>query len=67
MGKQVLVVDLNPLSRTAMTATVTVVDEVSRAASILLSEVVAGDAVPTNWDNTKALEESLALMARAST
>ena len=66
MGKQVLVVDLNPLSRTAMTATVTVVDEVSRAASILLSEIVAGDAVPTHWDNTKALEDSLALMARAS-
>ena len=38
-GKQVLVVDLNPLSRTSMMATVTVVDEVSRASSELLSEV----------------------------
>ena len=66
MGKQVLVIDLNPLSRTAMTATVTVVDEVSRAASILLSEVVAGDALPTDWDNTTALEDALNVMAQAS-
>ncbi|MEC7706828.1 MAG: phosphopantothenate/pantothenate synthetase [Candidatus Thermoplasmatota archaeon] len=66
MGKQVLVIDLNPLSRTAMTATVTVVDEVSRAASILLSEVVAGDALPTDWDNTTALKDALNVMAQAS-
>jgi len=31
MGKQVITVDLNPLSRTARTATLTIVDEVTRA------------------------------------
>ena len=65
LDKQVLVIDLNPLSRTAMTATVTVVDEVSRAASVLLSEIVARNAVPTDWDNSAALEDALAVMARA--
>tara|TARA_B100000029_G_scaffold376182_1_gene370724 strand:- start:555 stop:1343 length:789 start_codon:yes stop_codon:yes gene_type:complete len=64
LGKQVLVVDLNPLSRTAMAANVTVVDEVARAASILLSEVVAGEVEPTDWDNTTALNDALAVMAR---
>ena len=66
LGKQVLVVDLNPLSRTAMTANVTVVDEVSRAASILLSEVVLGEAEPTDWDNVAGLNDALAVMARTS-
>ena len=65
MDKQVLVIDLNPLSRTAMTATVTVVDEVSRAASVLLYEIVARNAVPTDWDNSAALEDALTVMARA--
>ena len=59
-------VDLNPLSRTAMTANVTVVDEVSRAASILLSEVVLGEAEPTDWDNVAGLNDALAVMARTS-
>jgi len=31
MGKTVIAIDLNPLSRTAMTATLTIVDEVTRA------------------------------------
>ncbi len=66
LDKQVLVIDLNPLSRTAMTATVTVVDEVSRAASVLLSEVVKGEVVPTEWNNTECLDAALAVMARAS-
>jgi len=40
------------------------VDEVARAASILLSEVVAGEVEPTDWDNTAALNDALAVMAR---
>lgn len=39
MGKTVLIVDLNPLSRTARMATVSIVDNVVRALPILLSEV----------------------------
>ncbi len=65
-GKQVLVVDLNPLSRTAMTATVTIVDEVSRAASELLGEVVSGDCEPCEWNNAAALNAALEIISDAS-
>ena len=65
-GKQVLVVDLNPLSRTAMTATVTIVDEVSRAASELLGEVVSGDCEPGEWNNAAALNAALEIISDAS-
>ncbi len=37
LGKVVLTVDLNPLSRTAVTSTVTIVDEVTRAMKNLIS------------------------------
>ncbi|MCW7080470.1 MAG: 4-phosphopantoate--beta-alanine ligase [Candidatus Methanospirare jalkutatii] len=39
MGKKVIAIDLNPLSRTARTATVTIVDDVERALKNLASEV----------------------------
>ena len=61
MGKTVLVVDLNPLSRTARTATVTIVDEVGRAAQAL-REHAAGSAHPVPnaaWDNDACLQASL--------
>jgi 4-phosphopantoate--beta-alanine ligase len=35
MGKKVIAVDLNPLSRTAKTATLTIVDEVTRALPLI--------------------------------
>jgi 4-phosphopantoate--beta-alanine ligase len=38
MGKRVITVDLNPLSRTAQAATVTIVDNVVRAMPLLVSE-----------------------------
>ena len=65
-GKQVLVVDLNPLSRTSMMATVTIVDEVSRASSRLLDEVVLGDCEPSQWNNTAALNAALGIISDAS-
>jgi len=65
-GKQVLVIDLNPLSRTSMTATVTIVDEVSRASSKLLGQVVAGGRKPGQWDNTAALNAALDIISDAS-
>ena len=65
-GKQVLVVDLNPLSRTSMMATVTIVDEVSRASSRLLSEVVLGDCGTSKWNNTAALNAALGIISDAS-
>ena len=65
-GKQVLVIDLNPLSRTSMTATVTIVDEVSRASSKLLDQVVEGGHEPGQWDNTAALAAALDIISDAT-
>ena len=47
-GKRVITVDLNPMSRTARTATVTIVDNVTRALPLLLERVGA------RWDDTGA-------------
>ena len=65
-GKQVLVIDLNPLSRTSMTATVTIVDEVSRASSKLLDQVVGGERESSYWDNAAALNAALDIISDAS-
>ena len=61
MGKTVLVVDLNPLSRTARTATVTVVDEVGRTATALKGHAKASQSLEPNpdWDNMACLQASL--------
>ncbi|DAC34550.1 MAG TPA: phosphopantothenate/pantothenate synthetase [Candidatus Thalassarchaeaceae archaeon] len=66
LGKQVLVIDLNPLSRTARTATVTIVDEVSRAMEIM-SKLLLENPTPTDWDNQQTLRDALDVMADAST
>lgn len=61
MGKQVLVVDLNPLSRTARTATVTMVDEVGRVAEGLRARALQDRAPAVNpgWDNLAVLQAAL--------
>jgi 4-phosphopantoate--beta-alanine ligase len=60
LGKEVIVVDLNPLSRSAKMATVTIVDEVSRAFEGIMHELIANpNLVPTEWDNASALRGSL--------
>lgn len=59
-GKQVLVVDLNPLSRTAHTATVTIVDELTRVLDELLPLLLAGTGSPdADWDNDAILQDAL--------
>ena len=65
LGKQVLVIDLNPLSRTARMAHVTIVDEVSRAMTELCSALVEEPEI-SQWDNGKALRDALGIMAQAS-
>lgn len=63
MGKEVVTVDLNPLSRTARTASVTIVDNLARALPLLLAEVAglrlqpaaAWDAVIAAYDNPRVL------------
>ncbi len=62
-GTEVIVVDLNPLSRSSIMATVTIVDEISRAAKILLEEVLRGGSTTLDWDNDEVLRSSLSCMA----
>ena len=58
-----IVVDLNPLSRTAKRATVTIVDELMRMAPILLFDLINEDSnTPNEWDNKANLDNSLAVM-----
>lgn len=59
MGKDVLVIDLNPLSRSAQQGTVTVVDEVSRTLCNMLELLESGDSVPVeeHYDHKGVLNE----------
>jgi 4-phosphopantoate--beta-alanine ligase len=63
LGKEVLVVDLNPLSRTAKMATVTIVDEVSRVADTLLKYIVENSSEITDWNNEITLKDALEIMS----
>ena len=67
LGKQVLVVDLNPLSRTAKMATITIVDEISRAAELLLEYVINKDEKSAEWNNQVILNDALKIIAENST
>jgi 4-phosphopantoate--beta-alanine ligase len=64
MGKSVVVVDLNPLSRSAQQGTITIVDEVSRALNTMLELArVEGEVhVDPNYDHAAVLNEGLAEM-----
>ena len=60
MGKDVLVVDLNPLSRSARMGSVTIVDELTRFCANLLTTLLEGaPAVNRGWDNGANLKSSL--------
>jgi len=72
MGKTVIAIDLNPISRTARTANITIVDNVIRAIPNIekwvkklknkeekeLKEMVR------SWDNEKMLEETLSFISK---
>ncbi len=64
MGKSVIVVDLNPLSRSAQQGTITIVDEVSRALNTMLELArVEGEVhVDPNYDHAAVLNEGLSEM-----
>ena len=65
MGKTVCVIDLNPLSRTARTASVTIVDELTRCVPILLKRLMeVGESLDDHWDNEKNLQDSLEVMRK---
>ncbi len=69
-GKKVVTVDLNPLSRTAKTATVTIVDNLVRVMPQLIQEVKRLQLMGTStlqdivdgFDNQQNLQDSLKLM-----
>lgn len=62
-GKKVITVDLNPLSRTAQTATVTIVDNITRALKLLIAEIKRQkrDVKPQlkQYDNKEILKQAM--------
>jgi 4-phosphopantoate--beta-alanine ligase len=63
MGKQVVTIDLNPVSRTSRHATVSIVDDIERALDNLISMVKKAGAgtvkSPEDYDNTQNLSASI--------
>lgn len=61
MGKTVVVIDLNPLSRSAKLASVTIVDELSRALETMLeaSETMSELTIDTSYDHQAVLRAGL--------
>jgi 4-phosphopantoate---beta-alanine ligase len=72
MGKMVVAIDLNPLSRTARTAGITIVDELTRAVPLLTAQVQQLKAAPRDdqvavlkhHDNARVLAQSLEFLAQ---
>ncbi len=72
MGKKVIAVDLNPLSRTARAATITIVDNVTRCIPLLRERVAEMkqlsreelDSIVRGFDNQRNLRESIALISK---
>ena len=62
MGKKVITIDLNPLSRTAQTAHITIVDELTRCLP-LLSDFVKEKKGGDSFDNKQCLSDVLNYMA----
>ena len=54
MGKNVITIDLNPMSRTAQTASITIVDNVIRALPLLCEEI---QRTPTNHEMQSVLNQ----------
>ena len=72
MGKTVIAIDLNPLSRTAKTATITIVDNVTRSIPRIEHWVYELkrkkrshlENLVTTWDNTKNLGKVLCFLSK---
>jgi 4-phosphopantoate--beta-alanine ligase len=70
MGKNVIAIDLNPLSRTAQRATITIVDNIVRAVPKLvkISEELKKQSIKSlqsilrNFDNRKILAQSITII-----
>ena len=59
IGKTVITFDLNPLSRTAQTADITIVDNVIRGMRLLVSACKKSKIVKNNYNNKKALYSAI--------
>jgi 4-phosphopantoate--beta-alanine ligase len=72
MGKKVVTIDLNPISRTAKAANITVVDNVVRAfpaivhSAISLKHDTTLKEIYNSFDNAKNLDESLKIIRKGS-
>ena len=66
MGKKVIVVDLNPLSRSSKMANVTIVDEISRVANNMLNILINDELLvdQNSFNNEKSLQSSLNLITK---
>lgn len=58
MGKEVIVIDLNPLSRSSRMANITIVDELTRVAENLIRVIPESPEV-SEWDNNSSLQSAL--------
>jgi 4-phosphopantoate--beta-alanine ligase len=63
MGKTVVAIDLNPLSRTARTADITIVDELTRALPLLAAALRSPPPARAPYDNADTLRRVQARMA----
>ena len=59
IGKTVITFDLNPLSRTAQTADITIVDNVIRGMRLLVSACKKSKIVKTNFNNKRSLSSAV--------
>ncbi|MFW3145549.1 MAG: 4-phosphopantoate--beta-alanine ligase [Thermoplasmatota archaeon] len=79
MGKKVITIDLNPLSRTSRTADITLVDNITRALPNMISllkealDAETGHEVQTEWetlvkgfDNIRVLDRALEVIKQAA-
>ena len=72
MGKKVIAVDLNPLSRTAQKASVTIVDNITRVMPLLINQVrrfqnrkkAFRQKIIRDYNNKKVLNEAVAFINR---
>ena len=67
MGKTVIVVDLNPLSRSSRMASITIVDEISRVARNMLSLIENDDRLNDgeNYENAKTIQKSILYITKS--
>lgn len=68
-GKKVITIDLNPLSRTAQIATVTIVDNITRALPLLVEEIKRqkkskADQSLQKYDNKQILKQAVSFLRK---